>query len=124
MGLTVQPCTELQRGAGMLSASPSPLGGLDLGHQLHWHVLLPAQAAAQEVCRGLSIPQLCRAVAAHVGVVMRGDGRTAQAAAQHHGAQQRQRSQPALCGGQGISCVCYSIDAQLACVHTHVTHTT
>lgn len=122
MRLTAQPRTELQRRTGVLSAPPPPLGSLDLRHQLHGHVLLPAQAAAQEVCGGLSVPQLSAAVAAHVGMVVRGDGRTAQAAAQHHGAQQRQRSQPALCGVQGVSGVCdtqqHGAGVQHGCAYT------
>ena len=53
---------------------------------------------------------------------LRGDGGTAQAAAQHHGAQQRQRSQPALCGVQGVSGVCdtqqHGVGVQHGCAYT------
>lgn len=100
VGLAAQAAAELQCWAGGLAvaavAAGVALGGLlhalQLRHQLHRHVVVPAQAAAQELRGGFTVPQLPRAVAAHVGV-MRGD---AQAGARGQGSQEQQGREPAL----------------------------
>lgn len=102
VGFTVEACAELQRGAGTLAVPPAAamadgglLQALQLRHQLHRHVVVPAQTAAKEMRGGLAVLQLARAVAVDVGMV-RGAAGAAQAMAQHQGAQQCQGTEPAL----------------------------
>lgn len=109
VGFTVEASAELQRGAGTLAVPPAAamadgglLQALQLRHQLHRHVVVPAQAAAKEMRGGLAVPQLARAVAVDMGMV-RGAAGAAQAMAQHQGAQQCQGTEPALRESSGQS---------------------
>lgn len=107
VGLAAKAGTELQRGAGTLAmATVSAMAGVgllqafQLRHQLHRHVVVPAQTATQKMRGGFAVLQLAHAVAVDVGMV-RGATGAAQTTAQHQGAQQHQGTQPALCENLG-----------------------